>query len=325
MFSHVFVIANAGKENLNCESSMANDDTLGQSRMDWSCKIPTTYFETAALLMTGDLAYDDSSTGLENLLPSLFFGFAMGIIFLNISIAVITDAYYEVQNHETIAFTKNRLAFAVGSESLISVMLLQRLLRNTFLNRMITDIKEIDSDKAQSYQLPYGILEQRLILDELSGEDYNVLKWWFELWEDVHERPSTLSRIKVYFRRASWEELIFPGKTFESFVILGLKHREKIKNSLASRILARLSSYVLCFTLWLAIFVIFLAGCLSFGFLWPEKMREVLFLDEVVTNKNTDDVVSPKSSKSDTAILKPKSSLVESGLSSPITIEDAEC
>jgi hypothetical protein len=65
------------------------------------------------------------SDGSERLIPSLLYGAGMGVLILNISIAVITDAYNDAKTYDSRAFTRNQLAFASGSQSTLLVMLFQ--------------------------------------------------------------------------------------------------------------------------------------------------------------------------------------------------------
>lgn len=120
MFAHVFILANAGNNDFLCSAGEGSD------LLDWTCTISASYFETIILLLTGEMAFSNREDGFANMAPSMLFGFAMGVLFLNISIAVITDAYNDVKVYESKRFTRNRLAFAAGSQSLLSIILYQR-------------------------------------------------------------------------------------------------------------------------------------------------------------------------------------------------------
>lgn len=116
-------------------------------------------------------------------------------------------------------------------------------------------------------------------METLPDPDQYVLKWWFESWNDENTKPPLSLRMKVFFQRASVDEILFPGKPFESFLI-GLKHRKE-STSIILSIIARVASYLLFFIIWSCLLVVFIAGCLSFGLLWPSFMRETLFLEAV--------------------------------------------
>lgn len=275
LFSHVFILANAGSNELLCSP---NQD------VDWTCTISSSYFETVILLLTGELAFINQSDGFANMAPSMLFGFAMGILFLNISIAVITDAYNDVKTFESKRFTRNRLAFAAGSQSLLSILLFQRFCVGRKRWSIMTIEKSGRSDEIK--RIDFGTFPDWKLLKNLSLEEQYVLKWWFESWTNDNQLPPLLTRMNVFFRLASFDEIFFPGKTFEN-ILVGLKHRQR-NSSILSSIFVRVSSYILFLVLGVCTLIAFIAGCISFGLLWPQFMRESLFL-ETIESKDSED------------------------------------
>ena len=271
LFSHVFILANAGSNDLICAS---NQD------VDWTCTISGSYFETVILLLTGELAFTNQSDGFVNMTPSILFGFAMGIFFLNISIAVITDAYNDVKTFESKRFTRNRLAFAAGSQSLLSILLIQRFCFRRKRWSTMASRKSGRSDEIK--RIHFGTFLDWKLLENLSEEDQHVLKWWFESWSNDNQVPPAFTRMKVFFRLASFDEIAFPGKTFEN-ILIGLKHRQT-NSSILSSIFVRISSYILFLILVVCTLIAFIAGCISFGLLWPGFMRDSLFLEKIESN-----------------------------------------
>lgn len=279
MFSHVFILANSGVENMNCDSEDVN-------LVHWTCAVPSSYIETLMLLLTGDLAYNSVSVGSERMTLSLIFGFFMTVFFLNISIAVITDAYNDAKSSESRAFTRNRLAFAAGSQSLVSVLIYQHFWKGLLRNReRIATASRPEQSNLESNiengqdRLSFEVFPDWKCLEESKGEDKQVLYWWFVSWED-HELPSLAVRLRVFFKRASLDEIFYPGDSFES-LLMGVQRREKDKTSMLLSFGARIMSYLLFIIFSVSLLVVFLAGSFTLGLLWPEKMRDLLFDEDI--------------------------------------------
>jgi hypothetical protein len=276
MYVHIFLLASAGDESMLCGSS---DATL----RDWSCDISTSYLQVMSLLLTDDLAYSEASDGVEKLLPSYLFAAGMGILFLNISIAVITDAYNEAKIHESKAFTRNRLAFASGSQSLLSVVLFRKIFRNN-----IDETSQYRRKFKPEVERISFVLNKDLDWDSLKGDEKEVLTWWFNPWTfargSLLNKPPLLAvRLKVFFNKASFDEIFFPGRSFER-VLMGVGQKNRLLAHQA--IIARMASYLLFFVCLLTFLLVFFAGCLSFGILWPQSMKKVLLVEDVDDEDN---------------------------------------
>ena len=262
-------MANVGDKSLLCNTGDAELD-------DWTCSIPSSYVETTVLFLTAGLAYDTRSAGTEKISFSILFGFAIGVVFLNISIAVITDVYNQAKVYESRAFTRKRLAFAAGSQSLISIMIFNMVCVDENNESSGAPHRNNRKPRISFNQFPdWEVLEN---FD--SDEEKAVLQWWFRSWEkpSKYPTPNLALRLKVFFQKASYEEIMFPGLSFEQ-LLKASRHRENKKQVLLS-ILARIASYSL-FTLNVStVLIVFCAGCLSFGLLWPPIMREHLFHEE---------------------------------------------
>lgn len=293
-FSHVFILASSGKENLNCDSDDIN-------LVDWTCRIPSSYLKTVKLLLTGDLAYDNESAGPEKMTPTILFGFFMGIVFLNISIAVITDTYNKVQVSESRAFTRNRLSFAAGSQTLVSILLINYLWKGItcsgnslrlWKSKKVKFEERARNSKHISLQsmmkreeinkgrIAFEVFPEWSFLEQQKGEDSLVLNWWFVPWDDNHPLPPLCVRLKVFFKRSSLNDIFFPGDSFESLLMGVSQHEDKTK-SLVSFLAARVISYLLFFILTSAVLIVFIAGSVSFGLLWPDEMRDFLFNEKI--------------------------------------------
>ena len=116
-------------------------------------------------------------------------------------------------------------------------------------------------------------------------ERRNFFMWWFDGATSSSEVPNLKDRLWYFFRRASWDEIAFPGQAFEN-VVLGIKYNGEGKG--LSFIFARLWSFVLIIVNTLIILVIFLSGLASFGLLWPNIIKEQLFFGPIESNRNNE-------------------------------------
>jgi hypothetical protein len=62
--------------------------------------------------------------------------------------------------------------------------------------------------------------------DSLEGDEKDVLTWWFKPWRYAKEKPPLAARMKVFFKKASFDEIIFPGGSFERILTVWEKGKK---------------------------------------------------------------------------------------------------
>ena len=313
---------NNGLVGLTCNSDTCHvdDNDHQDAPVDWTCNLSSSYAQTFSILITSNWSFlDDEAEGFQTSI-SYAFAFIVGILLLNILIAIINNAFSAIERSGDLEYWKYRLNFENGTQQLYTVAL-------GFV-RPINDIrtdgvgslwkKEIERsiEKENSIRAPERSLLRksmsmrdyfftayspeetskdfapRIFFNVCSSEHFNKLEkndkidffnWWFDR-NPVAKVPALKDRLWYYFNRASSEEIVYPGQSFEN-VVQGIKY-----NKLGSGIMfifARILSYILIIINTTVILGIFLLGLVTFGFGWPSKMRERLFFGPI-QNRNDD-------------------------------------
>jgi len=89
---------------------------------EWTSSLTKSYFHTFAMTLTGDwdfLTSDDHDGPLSY--HAMIFASTIGIILMNMVIAVISNKYTEVEAKSEIAFWERRLRYIVEVESMKSI------------------------------------------------------------------------------------------------------------------------------------------------------------------------------------------------------------
>jgi hypothetical protein len=85
-----------------------NDDKYVEG--GWTCELSDSYFKSFTMLFNGEFAFFDKVSGVSSTL-SIIFACVIGIILLNILIAVVNDSFVKVEGNSENAFWLGRLRF----------------------------------------------------------------------------------------------------------------------------------------------------------------------------------------------------------------------
>jgi len=264
-FGNMFYIARL-VEDREC---VLQDDESGLLE-GWFCTVADSYFTTFTMFLSNDWVYfNKPSLSLSTQLAHLF-ALVIGILLLNILIAEIGNIYTEMRERGRLAFWSRRLSYVVE----ISV---------SFSGILKLEAKNLTKNPHDKNTLARG---GRIVFSTISTWIYRELEkkqcvsdeetqffLWFLKGKNVH-KPSFLSRMKVFLSRASYDEIFFPGKTFEK-VLSDNIHFSRIVLSTVYPIIP------------LVLTIQFVLGCVSFGFYWPYWMKKTLFAGPIDAMKDS--------------------------------------
>jgi ankyrin repeat protein len=250
-FGNMFYIARL-VEDRECISP---DDESGLLE-GWFCTVQDSYFTTFTMFLSTDWVYFNRPAISLSIVLAYLFALVTGILLMNILIAEISNVYTDMREKGRLAFWSNRLSCVVEiSHSFSGILRLEA--KN--LTKRPKDEKTLAQGRIIFSNISTWIYRE---LDKTTEEE-KIFFLWFLRAKDV-EKPNFISRMRVFLRRASIEDILFPGKAFERVVS---------DNTLFSRVLLSISYPIIPFLLTIQ----FLLGCVSFGLLWPYWMKKMMF------------------------------------------------
>merc|ERR1712038_1092361 len=100
-----------------------NNETQDMASVDWTCNLSSSYAQTFSILITSNWSFlDDEAEGFQTTI-SYAFAFIVGILLLNILIAIISDSFSEIERVGEVEYWKYRLNFEDETQRLYSVYL----------------------------------------------------------------------------------------------------------------------------------------------------------------------------------------------------------
>jgi hypothetical protein len=308
-----------------CHGDQGNGEQDASKPIDWTCNLSSSYSQTFSILITSNWSFlDDEAEGFQTII-SYAFAFIVGILLLNILIAIISDAFSEIERRGDLEYWKYRLNFEHETQRAYTVVLsCVRPIKQTLVEGSIILMKKDKAVPARTIsQAPKRGLGKKSIsvrdyfftkdleepdevqprisfsddsfitYEKLSGIDIHFFfQWWFDRDSGSHTNipPPLKIRLWYFFKRASYEEIIYPGKTFEN-VVMGIKYNEE--GSGESFVITRLFTFLLIFVNTIIMIGVFLLGLVTFGLCWPGKIRERLFFGPTI--KKNDEMTKLKS------------------------------
>jgi len=288
MFSHMYLMWGAGHYYF-CSQFFKSDD-------EWTCNLPSSYHETFSMFLGLN-----SEVQVSTFAISYVYGFFISILMMNILIAIICYSYAKVLESGDRTFWRNRLKFIAECQCFFNMFCCAE--RHNRIRNESTRYGRIDSEIITNFDLnvdqdgdpqqdngpqvhilkndriSFGTHDWSIYNKKIGANDKReFFGWWFET--SVTSTPSLRIRLKYFFSRALWEDIICPGQEFEN-ILLGIQYN---KSGRGLRLFfVRLVCYVLIPFSLLIIILMFCFGSVSFGLLWHRKMREHLFAED--TNK----------------------------------------
>jgi len=252
----------------------------------------------------------DWSFGVENNAArglAYVYGFIVGIVLLNIVIAVVSNIFTEVQNDANTAFWDNRFSITTETELLWSLFpCLKGKLRKHFFDTTTRRINFLDESSQNE--------NTRNLEDRIHARNLDVFfNWWFSHTSWGAEIPNLWVRLQAFYGFSLWEDIIYPGIVLER-ILLGVNYDvDLVKIGNVPKIGSHTTSpstnatdvnsvpvtvekksskgfpwfllrFIVKIFLWflftvhiVIIFSVFICGLFSFGLLWPQGMKRSLF------------------------------------------------
>ena len=279
-FAHMFHAVGPPQE-IHCpagtlEEIQTNDYNAG----GWICNLNDSYFQSFAMLLSGDFLFFDKPMGLWSAL-ALIFALVIGIVLLNILIAVINDSFVKVEENSDDVFWLGRLKFVY------KVQQISRFLKRS-LNLAPEDkeniiniakvVTEHESLKSKPSRRMFSHWDTRDI-DDWIAYDLScwILLYWFEngtMPKDEIPMLTLKQRVWAFFKVAEWNEIIPPSSGMVK-VIAGTHRREELKG------IKKFTSQLICGLIFLSLVLaspmIFALGLVSGGKLLPHELKAFLF------------------------------------------------
>ncbi len=118
-FAQVFFIAGTGTEYCNRVSNIA-EEMESNSKLPWQCKATSSYFQSFGMLLNVSFEFLDWNVEDQDeddffylRIISYLFGLVVGILLLNILIAVVNNVFTKVSEESEDAFWTTRMDFMV--------------------------------------------------------------------------------------------------------------------------------------------------------------------------------------------------------------------
>ncbi len=268
-FSQMFYVAGSG---MDCTG--------------WQCNANSAFFQSSVMLLSTDWDFMDWNdfqwegdvlSGSNNwLLTAVAFLFAIiiGILLLNMLIAVVSNVFTEVSEASENAFWETRLLFMVEINAIRRHFCIRDSGQFKLLSRSLgTESESVDDIN----RISFACYNDEWIQEECSEEDLErFFKWWYYSWR--HECPPLQVRLHYFYKHASTSEIFFPGDVFMN-ILFGLKYNQKVDGPQA--IIALAISYVHFISGAVCAILVCVLGLVTFGLSWTKEVREVLFFGPV--------------------------------------------
>lgn len=222
----------------------------------------------------------------------------VGILLLNILIAVVSNVFQRVQLGGQKAFWLKRLDLFIQLQSLMSKTLRSRIFKWINIkfgyeyeilvledSRISFKWKKLDMRRERNRTFKFfEDHKTKFFEDHKRGHPKRdkkfelFLKWFYDIDDSNLDTPTPRWHIRLfyYFSRASWDEIMFPGDEFEKLV-LGIKFHDKVGKNLKWFPTHYILSYLTCLLSVVAVILVFTLGVVTFGLCWPTPIRSYLF------------------------------------------------
>jgi len=272
-FAHMYYIAGTHDEEF-CNNvdklTVAEFDSIG----GFTCTRKASYIYAVTNLFTFQ-----TPTGVPRLIPFLY-AFVMLILVMNVVIAVVCTAFEEVLNESDMSFWSDRLITVNELGSFISFV--PRLLLTSFPNliecRLLRRYQRLLGYDTTERSDRVPRINMNLLLptsdwDRIKNADKLFIHWWY----GKIEKDTSLScivRLKFFITKSRFEDIFMPGSVLEN-VLLG-KNRSHRSNTFEKLTTLPASIFLLVVSN-IFLLTVFISGLISFGLLWPKRMKRKLF------------------------------------------------
>eukprot|EP00979_Chaetoceros_neogracilis_P015677 scaffold6359_cov174-Chaetoceros_neogracile.AAC.1 len=255
------------------DGSPCYTSNLEDQDCEWTSSLTQSYFHTFAMTLTGDWEFLTSNIGPLSYL-AMIFAFTMGIILMNMVIAVISNKYTEVEAKSEIAFWESRLRYIVEVESMKSI--------DSMSGRMCCFVRGKDEDNVKVKET--SVRPARMSMDEINwkncdewdkvGQKHKEFLDW--KYGDYGDGPTFSERMSCFLEMAKWSEIFSISKGFR-LCFLGIIERNKEDVTWYQHAWARVGLFGIVFVLFLYAVIVAPLGLLTGGYLWAREVKEYIF------------------------------------------------
>ncbi len=259
------------------------------------------YVSNLHIFLTSEFEFEEKPIYDNVFYVRILFAFTIGILLLNILIAVISNEFTEVMANSKRAFWKNRLVFIVEITSTLS-WLSSFLCRCRNSKQSDNDLSSgkgdddtIDTDDDFSttswvykdnverfdFLEPMFVGMKGTVFEEKFKDGHchtrrtkrlvNVTSWFWKHWEENEKPPSFLARMSTFFAFSEVDQIVLPGKAWVNMMV-GLKLHEE-----AGGVIGQIL-WGLCYSMnAVGAAIMFPLGFITAGLAWPYKFRKNFF------------------------------------------------
>ena len=270
------------------DGSPCYTSNLEDQDCEWTRSLTQSYFHTFAMTLTGDWEFLTSNLGPLSYL-AMIFAFTMGIILMNMVIAVISNKYTEVEAKSEIAFWESRLRYIVEVESMKSI--------DSMSGRMCCFVRGKDEDNVKVKETFVRPAPARMSMDEINWKNYaewekmGTKQRQFLEWQSIDQGdcPTFLKRMSFFLEMAKWSEIFSISKGFR-LCFLGISDYEKEDVTWYQHAWARVGLFGIVFVLCLYAVIVAPLGLLTGGYLWAREVKEYIFWGAMHESKLSGDI-----------------------------------
>eukprot|EP00979_Chaetoceros_neogracilis_P003213 scaffold553_cov184-Chaetoceros_neogracile.AAC.13 len=267
------------------DGSPCYTSNLEDQDCEWTSSLTKSYFHTFAMTLTGDWEFLTSNIGPLSYL-AMIFAFTMGIILMNMVIAVISNKYTEVEAKSEIAFWESRLRYIVEVESMKSI--------DSMSGQMYCFVrgKDEDNDKVKKT----SVRPARMLMKEFSwnksyewqevGPKHNDFLFWKYCGKG--DCPTFFKRMSCFLEMAKWSEIFSISEEFR-LCFLGISYSHRGDATWYKHAVARVGLFGIVFVLCLYTVIMTPLGLLTGGYLWAKEVKEYIFWGDMHESKLSGD------------------------------------
>lgn len=280
-FAHMFHIAGPPSGIYCPASTMEKLENIEYQAGGWTCQLKDSYFQSFAMLLSGDFLFFEKPNGKWSALTFIF-AIVIGIVMLNVLIAIVNDSLMENQKRSQDGFWLGRLEF------LCSIKDILRFISSTHNNSIENDemrvLKVLFNGSTKPSRRVFSYADKRDIKEWGNNSICLKLLYWFERGLIGEESQMPLwQRIRAFLQVAVWNEIIsIPPSLGMVKVIAGVHRREAMTAS------QKLRAQFLCYLIFILVVIftpfVFIAGLISAGQSWPHDFKAFLFFGPVAEN-----------------------------------------
>jgi hypothetical protein len=286
-FSQMFFVAG---------SSMC--DSAATGGLEWQCDAKSSLFQSFGMMLSTEYDFMTWEGGNDyTMMEFISFSFAIivGILLLNILIAVVNNVFTQVSDDSEAAFWMTRLDVVVELNSIRNKI--KSLFSWMSIPMVKRELKHMNSSSKMNViriRKDFNRYDDKWMKMKCSKDDSEIFfHWWYYSWKK--ERPSLLMRLRYFYCHATVNDILFPGQVFIN-ILFGKKYNEETRG--IQRVLGLILSLI-HFALGIIIStVIFFAGLSTWGLLWPRTMLEALFYGPIESSSSASSKIQDDKSSS---------------------------